>query len=247
MNNAQNAPDVICPCCKGRDFQTSEHRFLGMGGTEYTCRTCGLVMRSGDGSSFEVKQVGETYSNMRHQLEGRHLAAGELADPPKLLLYTDAQLQEFAEGKNTIDWDTDQPPNIDLKPDEKIVWSMPGVTLMEQRSQRNPQLAGGLSFRVTRGVWFHTGSLGAPSYSEVLKDIDTGTLTITSKRYVFLGSGKVISQGFDKVVAATPYEDAVSIARSNHQKLEYYKKNIPVWPLMYSLLQGALVKFRAQG
>jgi hypothetical protein len=57
---------------------------------------------------------------------------------------------------------------------------------------------------------------------EELRNIDTGTLTITNKRLVFSGAVKNISIELKKIVSIDPYEDGISLSKEGKERPAYF-------------------------
>jgi hypothetical protein len=108
---------------------------------------------------------------------------------------------------------TDVP--IMLSKDEKCYIRIDGVNLQEERSVRvSTGGYGGFSFRVAKGVYARTGSFGATSESHLeLRLIDTGTLYVTNKRYIFDGSKKNIQGELKKIISIETYSNGIKISR----------------------------------
>ncbi len=78
---------------------------------------------------------------------------------------------------------------------------------------------GGVGFRVAKGVTFRTGQVRGKSVvvgSEIKID-DTGILTVTSSRVVFLGDRKTVDIPFTKLVGLEVFSDGVTLQSSSRQ------------------------------
>ncbi len=101
----------------------------------------------------------------------------------------------------------------------------------------------GFSFRVVKGVRYHTG--GARGQSVVVGqriDIeDTGVLTITSQRAVYTGARKTIEMPYTKLVTLNVFDDGVRFHLSN-------RKNAPLFQVKDGLghVVAAVVNAAAQ-
>lgn len=111
-----------------------------------------------------------------------------------------------------------------LKKGEMVNLTLTGVTFKEPRAvRRTSGGGGGTSFRVAKGVTIRTGTGNSKSEStDEIKNIDTGTLTISTKRIVFSGNIKTITIDLNKIINLTPYTDGIATRRSNKQKTEYF-------------------------
>ena len=105
-----------------------------------------------------------------------------------------------------------------------MVFAVPNISLREPRAVR--RIAGGYggpSFRVTKGVYFRVGAVGAQSeFNEELRDIDQGVLTLTNKRIVFSGAKRAVNIDLRKIVSVEPYSNGIALRRSDRQKTQYF-------------------------
>jgi len=101
---------------------------------------------------------------------------------------------------------------------------MNNISLHEPRAVR--QTIGGYSgtsVRVAKGVSFRVGGMKARSEShEELRIIDQGSLVLTNKRLIFIGSKRTTNIDLRKIVAIEPYKDGIVSQRENKQKTEYF-------------------------
>ena len=117
----------------------------------------------------------------------------------------------------------DKAPII-LKKNEVCYATIMGAQFWEDRAVRKTGGGyGGFGFRVAKGVTFRVGKFGATGESHMeRRHIDTGNLTVTNKRVVFVGNHKNIDFTLDKVLSVEPFSDGIGISRSNKQKTEYF-------------------------
>ena len=66
-----------------------------------------------------------------------------------------------------------------------------------------------------------TGAFQAQSHEE-LKDIDQGTLVLTTKRLAFAGSKHSTASDLAKLISVDAYSDAVAVRRVGKEKTEFY-------------------------
>lgn len=131
-------------------------------------------------------------------------------------------LNNLANGLVNIRSSTASP--IILKKNEEASLVMPNVSFLEARAVRQTRGGyGGPSIRVAKGVSFRFGGVSARSEShEELKKIDQGTLVLTNKRLVFIGSKRTVNIDLRKILAIEPYKDGIGSQRENKQKTEYF-------------------------
>ncbi len=112
------------------------------------------------------------------------------------------------------------PVSIPLDADEVGIHETRGVVLFEARTSR---IYGG--GRVMRGVY-----IGASDPVEMLRQIDTGTLTCTNRRLVFVGDLATRSVKLRDLVSVKPVGNCIEVARNGNGKVETYQVDNPlIW------------------
>lgn len=108
-------------------------------------------------------------------------------------------------------------PALIAKPGEVVHLEVPArlmkeVTMREFRGGYN-----GFSFRVAKGVRFHTGSARGRSVVVGTKLVaeDTGALSVTSRRATFLGTKKTIDLPYAKLASLEVFSDGVRFHQEN--------------------------------
>lgn len=128
-----------------------------------------------------------------------------------------------------------------LKKGERAFFVGQGAALIEPRRGRGQYVGGyaGFSFRVMKGVRFHTGSSRGTYIpgEETPTPIDEGTVTITNQRVVFQGTKQAREWAFAKVLGVQhdPALPWTSLHVSNRQKVS---------GILYDEANMALVRFR---
>jgi hypothetical protein len=244
VNDIRSSMNVVCPFCDGTSF-SSETKGVIFKTIRFVCLRCGSILETKDNTTFSVITIGDAYSNTGPFMQGRKLSHEQLIEPD-LPIFADAELVLVSNGEGEmferIIYEADQKVPIILKQDERAIFSLQNITLSEERSQQKSPGFGSFSFRVTKGVWFHTGRLSQPEYASALQILDTGTLILTTKRYVFIGANKSVEVGLSKVTAIKPFTDGLGVVRSNKQKVEYYQGGCH-WPLIGSIFMGVVKKY----
>ena len=116
-------------------------------------------------------------------------------------------------------------PRLMAKKDEVVHMEVPAA-LMKEVTQREMRAGyGGVSFRVAKGVRFHTGAVRGHSVvtGTELTVADTGLLAISSKRAVFMGTSKTIEFAYPKLVNLELFSDAIRFHVSNRQTAPLFK------------------------
>jgi hypothetical protein len=104
---------------------------------------------------------------------------------------------------------------FNLQKSESLVWVWQDVPYYEQRTRRE-RVGGyrGVSVRVTKGVYYHTGGFNSRSVERTQTEhLDTGILGVTTKQIYFAGASKRFRVPFSKVVTFEPYSDGIGIMR----------------------------------
>lgn len=116
-------------------------------------------------------------------------------------------------------------PHVMLKKGE-VVHAETNAALLKEVTVR--EFRGGyrgVSFRVAKGVRFHTG--GARGRSVVvgtkLQTEDEGILSVTSQRAVYTGARRTIEMPYTKLVNLNVFEDGIQFHLSNRKKPPMFK------------------------
>lgn len=132
-------------------------------------------------------------------------------------------LTSLQNGKITITSSNTSP--VILKKNESLSIVMHNITLQEPRAVRQTHAAyGGPTIRLAKGVSFRLGGASARSEShEEIRAIDKGSLILTTKRLIFIGSKRTTNIDLRKIMAIEAYTDGIESQRENKQKTEYFK------------------------
>lgn len=124
-------------------------------------------------------------------------------------------LRQVLEGKPPSNVTLDDSYPVNLQRGEKPVWSFTNVRYLEDVVRR--QTVGGsqgVSLRIMSGVYYRVGMFKGESVSSTeRRHLDTGTLLLTTRHLYFVGASKTMRIPYAKVVAFTPYSDAVGLMR----------------------------------
>ncbi|MCE5339492.1 MAG: hypothetical protein LLF90_12525 [Methanomicrobiaceae archaeon] len=186
-----------CPACRAKPLaETVSSGFLGLTSRGvYSCPGCGATFTPAGNGTFRfsgvVDRSNPVWKNYGKQTlagdEWRLIAYGGVSDARQRELDLVYALEEFQRGfVPELGADSNA---VLLKRGERAVAAIPGVTLKEPRSVWTTYGGGGgPSFRIAKSVYFRTGGFAARSEShEEIQVIDSGTLTLTNRRMVFVG------------------------------------------------------------
>jgi len=108
----------------------------------------------------------------------------------------------------------------------EVAHAIVAAELMKEVAVREYQGGGGgFSFRIARGVRYHTGRTRGRSVVVGTKLVaeDTGFLTITSRRCVFTGNKKTLEFLYSKLVDIAVFTDGIRFHVSNRQNASLFK------------------------
>jgi hypothetical protein len=117
------------------------------------------------------------------------------------------------------------PTDIMLKPDETAFYSSPSA-LHETRAVREYHSAHA-GARVAKGVYIG-GTSGRSLSTQQWAKLDTGRLTITNKRLVFVGKKEQRAVSLDKVISVDPNLTAVVVSVEGRQKAMAFEAANPL-------------------
>ena len=220
----------LCPVCCGAVLQVTQLKgALGLGHhPAMLCPRCGatLVQHKDDAARFELTATRQaTLPNWRtyaHQTltvgEWHRIAHGGASDAKQQESDLAEAMTELREGRIRLQPAAGCP--ILLKGGEQALFVLGGVSLHEPRSVTRGAY-GGPSIHVAKGLTIRTGAFQAQSHEE-LKEIDSGTLVLTSKRLCFSGRLRSLEVDLRKLISVDAYSDAVAIRRSGKEKTEFF-------------------------
>jgi hypothetical protein len=134
---------------------------------------------------------------------------------------------------------TAQGPPVLLK-DRETAHYFDVASLMKEVAHRQLRGGGsGVSFRIAKGVRFHTGAFRARSVvvRTSLEEADRGKLTITSLRTVFSGQRKTLDLPHSKLVNLNVYTDGISLNMSNRQTVPLFR--VPNGQVVAAIINAA--------
>jgi len=227
------SPDArtLCPVCqKGKLSKNVSSSLFGLIKRTYIeCNNCKAALLKID-DKYCLNEIKDTsYPNWQrynHQVltvrEWNSIAQGGYSDQEQKQIDLDLWLQQLSNGTITIPTHTNT--NIVLGPNEQFIFSISDVIFSEPRAIRETSgLYGGPSIRVAKGMTWRLGKFKSKSEShEELRNIDTGTLTITNKRLIFTGAVKNVNIELKKILSIEPYEDGISLNKEGKERPGYF-------------------------
>lgn len=232
---------LVCPFCESKVFAT-EIKGMLFKNTLYKCQKCNSVIETRDERNFKITSIPEEYSNTSLFMKDRSVKREDLANLG-LPIFSDMQLADISSGEGDLfeRFLNELPPvtvSVILKSNEKIIAAFDDVKLLEEKSSRRS--SGSFSMRITKGLWFNTGSIYKSESS--IEEIDNGALVLTNKRYIFIGNKKSIDQSLSKITSIQMLNEGIGVLRSNKTKVEYFSGKYH-WALVGSVFMGIVKKF----
>jgi len=161
-----------------------------------------------------------------------HKKFGDLFDRMLIASVNDGRLPDLAGSEPAAP--------VMLKGGETAHW-MVAASLMKEVGQREMRGGGsGVSFRVAKGVRFHTGVFRAKSVvvGTSLEPADAGVLTVTSLRTVFTGQRMTLDLPHAKLAHLNVFTDGISFNMSNRQTVPLFK--VPNGQVVAAMINAAI-------
>lgn len=124
--------------------------------------------------------------------------------------------------------------NLVLKPKEMAV-SSSQATLCRYKT-RTQYVGGsqGFSIPLGHGLRYRVSSFrGQPIQTDVLSELDQGTLVVTNQRLVFLGTKRDVSTPVAKLLQVEPFSNGIGISREGKESRDIYLLERPAYSLLY--------------
>jgi hypothetical protein len=125
------------------------------------------------------------------------------------------------------------------KRDEVVHLETPAGLLKEVTKRGYSGGYAGFSFRIAKGVRFHTGGTRGQSIvlGTELQVEDSGTLVISSTRVVFMGQRKSLEMPFAKMLGLEVFTDGIRFNVSNRQRAPLFQ--VPSGELVAAIVNAA--------
>jgi len=209
--------------------ETKKTFFSGWPRLVWSCPSCSaaFVQKPEAPDRYELKSAGPSVTAIvqkyRKQAlttaEWQRIAAGGASDAEIASADLETFLNTVRDGSTVLTRGAEDSP-VALKRGEDFVLTCPDVVMREPRTVTQG-VYGGPRIRVAKNLSFNLGGFRAAPHEE-LRDVDTGNVVVTTKRFVFMGSKRTVSVNLTQIVDVEPYQDAVAIHRSNKQRTEMF-------------------------
>lgn len=131
------------------------------------------------------------------------------------------------------------PAPIMLGRGESIIWTYNGVTMYQEKTVKEyGGRRSGWSFRVMKGVTYHTGGTKIKPIEHTFMDNKgVGTLYITNKHIIFQGPTAAQKIPYAKMIGVTPYSDGIEVHRDGANAKRLTLQGFDSWFLMNVISQ----------
>lgn len=209
----------------------------------YFCTNCGLTLEKTAGS-YRIADILDKNNHMWRSYKGKqfkmsdweHIANGGLSDKDQtkqnnqiedlkrqlVILEHKRDISIISQGliKGEINLPSVESP-AELRDNEEAYLSLGDIILSEPNVDKKASFD--TSFKISKGVALKSSVKGATNAPQnKLKQIDSGTLVITNRRVIFVGSTKTVNIDLLKVLSINVFKEGVSIVRENKKKVEYF-------------------------
>ena len=112
-----------------------------------------------------------------------------------------------------------------LSANETILWSYSNVAMYNEKIEKEYiGRRSGFSFKVMKGVYYHTGqSKGRPIERRSMNLDGQGTLYITNKNLYFYSNTKSAKVPFKKIISIIPYSDGIEVQKDGNAKRQIFQ------------------------
>lgn len=123
---------------------------------------------------------------------------------------------------------------IILGKNETILWTYTGVSFYQEKITREWfGRSRGMSFRIMKGVYYHTGSSkGHPVEHSSMELKGTGSLFVTNKSLIFYSQTNGTKIAFNKIVGITPYSDGIEVHKDGANVKRMTMQGFDPWFVM---------------
>lgn len=127
---------------------------------------------------------------------------------------------------------------------EVLLWSYNDVVMYQEKTERQYRgRRSGWSFRVMKGVTYHTGGTNLkPIENTYMENKGMGTLFITNKHIIFQGTTAAVKVPYTKLIGVTPYTDGIEVHRDGANMKRLAIQGFDPWFVMNVISSVANMK-----
>lgn len=135
------------------------------------------------------------------------------------------------------------PVGLAFEAGELAYYSGSAVILGEHTQTRRVGGSAGPSFRVAKGVYFHTSAFASQPVRQTYTAVDDrGILTVTNMRVIFIGAKHSLAWPVSKILSLTPFTDGVQVNPENRSPVVFQTGNEVASIVLQRARQGSLTK-----
>ena len=129
------------------------------------------------------------------------------------------------------------PSPIMLGRGESVIWTYNGVSMYQEKTVKEyGGRRSGWSFRVMKGITYHTGGTKIKPIEHTYMDFKgTGTLYVTNKHLIFQSPTSAQKVPYTKMIGVTPYSDGIEVHRDGANAKRLTFQGFDSWFLMSML------------
>lgn len=236
-----------CPFCHNPSLDHYKQKKMGLLSKDvHICESCGAELQD-ENNKFKLINFNNKNSNIWQRYHNQKLSKeewirignGGLSDSELEIKERERQAeiarlkkqindQAYLEFKKSLVAGTFDVPTISdapimLKKGEEAILYYENVSFREARAVRNSVSRYAGTSGKAMGIPLRSGMSATKSEShDEIRAIDTGTLTVTTKRLVFTGKIKNVNIPLNKIMSMTPYTDGIAVRSENKQKTQYF-------------------------
>lgn len=131
---------------------------------------------------------------------------------------------------------------LNLQRGERCHFIAHGARVAERRTVTRGYVHSGLTARVkiVKGLYWHAGSARVERITQdVLREVDSGTFYVTSKRVILRGQKKNMTIPYRSVLSITPYADAVEIEKTSGRDPVFFFSDVEFGTMILSAAMRA--------
>lgn len=138
-------------------------------------------------------------------------------------------------------------PKLMTKPSEAVYQELPAALMKEVVRREYRGGYSGFSFRIAKGVRYHTGASRGRSVvvGTELQVADQGMLSVSSHRVAFLGSRRTMEVPYSKLMSLEVFNDGIRFHASNRQQAPLFR--VESGDLIAATVNAAMQRYEETG
>lgn len=133
------------------------------------------------------------------------------------------------------------PAGLNLDTDERAYYSSAADVLGSHTTTRRVGGSTGPSFRIAKGVYWRASAFSSqPIRQNYVAVDDSGTLTVTNKRVIFVGHKQNLALPIAKILSTEPYSDGFMLNPTHGRSTTFRNGNQDAWFILERARLGSL-------